>query len=470
MSEILAAVPGPLAFVILSVLAAIACRVVQRWRIVSGLIAAGVCMLLGWASMQLGADAPPVLLGRTWALDRPFVLLGREWAFTAANNAVLAFTCLACGLAFLAALPGQQGPFYYPFGMGVLSALIMSVTAQQYVYAVLFLWLAGILNVFVLSGGRPRATTGAVRILVFTSLAAMLLLVQSAYLAPDAEPDALHTAMLLAIVGFGMLLMMAPFHGQLVGAAAHTAPMVPVFYLSTFPPVIVHILFKLGELHPTVLNDLLLYDVYRWLGTATVALGGVAALAQRRWGYLVGCAILVDWGAGLIALGQGSAQGAVWMAEMLLWRALSLLLVGTGLTVVLRACGPEDDLARCGGLLRARPLAVLALVGGLLSLGGFPLTPGFVGRSALIGHLLTAHPETAWILILAGVGVCLGAVAGLLACMGPAPEGLVARPLPALLGTVVSALALWFVGTLTLHPEPWLALAAQMLGPRSVLP
>jgi formate hydrogenlyase subunit 3/multisubunit Na+/H+ antiporter MnhD subunit len=210
--------------------------------------------------------------------------------------------------------------------------------------------------------------------------------------------------------------------------------------------------------------------VYRWLGTATVVLGGVSALAQRRWGYLVGCAILVDWGAGLVALGQGSAQSAVWMAEMLFWRALSLLLVGAGLTVVLRASGLDDDIAGSGGLLRARPLAVLALIGGLLSLGGFPLTPGFLGRGALIGNLFSTHPETAWIVIAAGVGVCLGAVRGLVACMGPAPEGFDARPLPELLGTAVSALVLWLVGTLMLHPGPWLELAARALGSTPLLP
>ncbi|MBN1639783.1 MAG: hypothetical protein JXA09_01015 [Anaerolineae bacterium] len=470
MSDLLSALPGPLAFALLALLAASACYVLQRWRILSGSIAAAACLLLGWIGLQIASGAQPVLLGRAWAFDRPFLLLGREWAFTPSNSAVIAFMCLACGASFLAALSGPQGPFYYPFGMGVVSALIMSVTAQQYVYAVLFLWLASILNVFVLSGGRAHGTTGAVRLLVFTSLAAMLLLAQTAYLVPEADPEALHAATLLGVLGFGLLLMMVPFHGQLVGAAAHTAPMVPAFFLSTFPPVIVHTLLALGARYPALLDDQLLYDVYRLLGTAAVALGGISAFAQRRWGYLIGCALLVDWGAGLIALGLGSAEGRTWMVEMLLWRAPSLLLIGTGLTVVLRASGPEDDIARSRGLLRARLLAVLALIGGLLSLGGFPLTPGFVGRYALIGDLLTARPGTAWVLILGGVGVCLGAVRALLACLGPVPDEIDARRLPALLGTGVSAGALLLVGVLTLHPGPWLELAARMLGSRAFLP
>jgi formate hydrogenlyase subunit 3/multisubunit Na+/H+ antiporter MnhD subunit len=246
--------------------------------------------------------------------------------------------------------------------------------------------------------------------------------------------------------------------------------MVPVFVLSTMAPAAMHALTTLGDLYPAVLQNQLMFDIYRWLGTATVVLGGIAAAAQRRWGYLVGCALLVDWGAGLIALGLGTDQGMVWMIEMLAWRALSLLPVGIGLTVLVGATGPEDDIARSRGMLRARLLAVLALTGGLLSLGGFPLTPGFLGRWALIEQLLGEYPAAAWVLILGGVGVSLGALGGLAACLGPVPEDLETRRLPALIGTVISVVTLWLVGTLTLHPEPWIELATAMLGSPSFLP
>ena len=74
--------------------------------------------------------------------------------------------------------------------------------------------------------------------LALASVAVMPLLVVPGYFEPDAEPGAVHTATVLVVIGFGMLLMLVPFHGQLVAIAAHSAPMVPAFVLSAFPAVV----------------------------------------------------------------------------------------------------------------------------------------------------------------------------------------------------------------------------------------
>jgi formate hydrogenlyase subunit 3/multisubunit Na+/H+ antiporter MnhD subunit len=457
------ALPGPLFFTLSCLGVGVVCYLVHRWSLLSGLIAAAGCLLLGWISLRHASGESLKLFGRVWVLHQPFVLLGREWAFSPANLSVLTFVLFICGFAFLFALPAPQGWSFYPFGMGVLAALIMATTAQQYIYSILFLWLAAILAVFVLSGGRPGATTGAVRFLALTSLAVMPLLILPGYLVPDAEPDAIHTALVLMVIGFAVLLMVVPFHGQLVAIAAHAAPMVPAFMLSAFPPVVFHALFALGRSHPALLQDQLLFDACRWLGTAAVALGGLAAAGQRRWGYLVGYAALVDWGAGLIAFGQGSRQGVEWATQMLIWRALSLLLVGTGLTVIYKAMGKKDDMADCGGLLQRRLLGVLALIYGLFSLSGLPLTPGAAGRWPLIIRMLESEPATGWALILAGVGVSIGTLVGLRACMGPVPEGVEEDRFDSLVAMGFAFLALWLVVTFFLHPTPWLDMMQRVL-------
>jgi formate hydrogenlyase subunit 3/multisubunit Na+/H+ antiporter MnhD subunit len=417
--------PAPLFFFLAVALAAVVCYLVQRWSALAGLLAGASCLLLGWLSFQLALGAPGSSLA--WVSERSFILLGREWALDATNTAVLSFMFLASGLSFLAALPASQGSAYYPFSMGVLAALVLSVTAEQYIYSVLFLWLAVILAVFVLAGGRPRATTGALRFLALASLGVMLLLTVAGYL-PDIEPGALPTVRILVVLGFGLLLMLAPFHGQLVGIPAHTAPMVPAFMLSTFPPVVLYILFTLGSMNPSLFEDQLLFTVYRTLGTVTVAIGGIAAIGQRRWSYLVGYAILVDWGVSLIALGQGTVQGMTWAVQMLAWRTLSLLLVGTGLTILLRTTR-NDELEAYKGLMQRRLPAVLSLTVGLLSLAGFPLTPGFIGRWPVIVELLRGQPVTAWVVILSGASVAVGTLIGLKSCLGPSRSA--GRSLPA---------------------------------------
>ncbi|MBL7198896.1 MAG: hypothetical protein ISS56_01970 [Anaerolineae bacterium] len=461
--------PGPLFLFLAALTVAAICYFVHRWPLVAGVIAAGGCLALGWICLHQLSEEPPSFLGRVWVLDRPFVLWGREWAVTRATGALVAFILFTAGMSFLLALPASQGWSFYPFGMGVVAILVLAVTAQQYIYSVLFLWLAANLSVFVLAGGRPEGTVGALRFLALTSLAVMPLLILPRYLEPDAAPGALYTATILMTIGFGILLMVVPFHGQLVAMIAHAAPMVPAFVLSAFSPLVFQILFSLGQAHPPLLEDRLLFDACRWMGIATVALGGLAAMGQRRWEYLVGYATLVDWGAGLVALGQGTARGAEQAIQMVIWRAFSLTLVGTGLTIVLKAAGEKAEIADSGGLLRRRPVATLTLIIGLLSLAAFPLTPGAAGRWPLILDLLAADPRMGWTLILAGVGVCVGTLAGARACLGPPAPGLSERRLEAMIGLGFALLALWLVGYVFLHPEPWLGLMQEAFAGLSFL-
>jgi formate hydrogenlyase subunit 3/multisubunit Na+/H+ antiporter MnhD subunit len=116
-------------------------------------------------------------------------------------------------------------------------------------------------------------------------------------------------------------------------------------------------------------------------------------------------------------------------------------------------------------LLQRRLLGVLVLVSGLFSLAGFPLTPGAAGRWPLIASLLASEPRTAWVLILAGAGVSVGTLVGLLACLGPAKEeGAEKGRFDAVVAMGFAFLALWLVVTFTLHPKPWLDMAQRMLG------
>jgi formate hydrogenlyase subunit 3/multisubunit Na+/H+ antiporter MnhD subunit len=356
----------------------------------------------------------------------------------------------------------------------------------------------------------------------------MPLLILPGYLEPDAAgyvvvsragapplPDnAGQIATLLMTAGMAVLLMLVPFHGPLVAIGRHSAPMALPLMLTAYPTVVLHTLFRLWQAQPALMQAPLFFQACRSMGIAAAVLGGLAALGQRRWGALAGYATLVDWGAGLIALGQGTVGGIEWAVQMSIWRAWSLLLVGTGWSALSRAMGQRDDMERCGGLFRRMPLSVLALLVGLLSLAGSPLTPGGAGRWSLLAALIAggpglpparpewlarltgltpAQPGALYALLLAGLGIAIGALAGLRACLGaprrdapqdgeqtardartalkvaPAREPGEAHArrregLDAVVNAGVALLAIWLVGSLFLDPRPWLKLAQELLG------
>jgi formate hydrogenlyase subunit 3/multisubunit Na+/H+ antiporter MnhD subunit len=510
--------PGPLFFLLCTVGLATLAYLVHRWPFLSGMIAASGCLTLAWiAARQLSTEQLSIL-GRTLALERSLVVLGRTWALTQSSLAALVLVYGMAGLTFLLALPASQGWSFYSFGVGMLGVLSLAITAQQYVYAILFTWLAANLAVFVLAGGRPGETTAALRFLIFTSVAVMPLLVLPSYLEPDpggyvvvsrvdAPPlpdNAGQIATLLMAAGMAVLLMLVPFHGPLVAIGRHSTPMALPLMLTAFPTVALHTLLRLWQAQPALMESPLFFQACRSMGTAAAVLGGLAALGQRRWGALAGYATLVDWGAGLIALGQGTIGGIEWAVQMSIWRAWSLLLVGTGWTALSRAMEQRDDVERYGGLFRRMPLSVLVLLAGLFSLAGFPLTPGGTGRWPLLAALIAggpglpsarlgrlarltgltpAQPGALYALLLAGLGIAIGALASLRACLGGGAAGQAGTApgvalsqgagearawrregLEDVVSTGFALLAIWLVGSLFLAPRPWLTLARELIG------
>jgi formate hydrogenlyase subunit 3/multisubunit Na+/H+ antiporter MnhD subunit len=525
--------PGPLFFFVALVMLSALAYLLNRWRLLAGVVAAGGCLLLAWVALRQLSGEPLALpgqgidlLGQGVELAPTFELMGRTWALTEASRSGLGLVLFLSGLCFLFALPTPHGWAFYPFGLIMLGALAMAITAQQFVYALLFLWLAGCLSVFVLAGGRPGDTTAALRTLVFVSLGVMPLLLLQRYLPPDATgyvgvPGAPapgsgmqvgQTATLLMTAGLAITMMMVPFHGQLVAMGAHAAPMVLPFMLTVLPTVVLHTFFRLWEVHPALLSGQFAFDVCRWTGIAAVVLGGLGALGQRRWGALVGYVTLVDWGAGLMALGQGTRAGAEQIAQMLVWRAFSLLLVGVGWGTLYRDAGKRDDLAYCAEPVRCHPLGVVTLVLGLLSLAGFPLTLGGFGRWPLLDRAVMSQPVGDWpaatlALVLAGAAASVGIVIALGGCIlttdderqttddrrrttddgrptsvwamddGPEEKEIEEdasepaerkarrrRTVESLLGAAVSLLALWLIGGFFLRPGPWIELAQRLVG------
>ncbi|MBN1581360.1 MAG: hypothetical protein JXA89_11720, partial [Anaerolineae bacterium] len=168
----------------------------------------------------------------------------------------------------------------------------------------------------------------------------------------------------------------------------------------------------------------------------------------------------------LIALGQGTNTGLALATQMLVWRAFSLLLTGAGMSALFQATDKKDDLEHCSELLYRRPINVLTLALGLFSFAGFPLTPGAIARWPLILDLLTSDSSTAWILILAGAGICVGTLGGLRSCIvhpqtdsGQRRENRVHE----MVGLAFGLLALWIVGWLFLHSALWISILERVL-------
>jgi formate hydrogenlyase subunit 3/multisubunit Na+/H+ antiporter MnhD subunit len=192
-----------------------------------------------------------------------------------------------------------------------------------------------------------------------------------------------------------------------------------------------------------------------------------------------------------MALGLGTRAGAEQSVQLLVWRAFSLLLVGVGWGALFSAANKRDDLEQCAAPVRRHPLGVVAMVLGLLSLAGFPLTLGGFGRwplldRAVLNQPLADWPTTTLVLVSAAAAASVGIVGALGACVGTRDDGELTetegggegenggkpenrkgrrrRTLEMLLSAGMSLLALWLIGGFFLRPGPWIVLARRLVG------
>ena len=438
----------------------------RRWALLAASLASATALIM--ASLCLGStfDRPASVLGLEVILGEPMIVLGREFALELAGGFTLGFVCLIAAIAFLFAWRVSQGGLFLPLGLIILSLLNATVMIRHFLFAVLFLWIASIVAVFIVQGDRQDPSTGpfnrlraspgrgALRYLVMVSLAVPPLLITPWLIDLQAlNPDNLallrYAAVLLAI-GFAILLAVVPFHGWVSAVAADAPPVVAAFVFTATNAVVLLLMLDLLQSYAWLSEDPQVFRLLRLGGLLMTAVGGLLAFAQRDFGHLLGYVVLSDMGCTLVALGVASPAALTAALLQVAHRSVGLMLTAMGLAVVHHRAG-SDSFANLAGVARRLPLSTVGLVLGGLSLAGMPLTAGFPGRWAI--YRLLSSPNLALALLLSGAGVAFGYLRGLSVLLAPSPESNAKRE-PIIASLIILAmiiLCLW----LGLRPQ-WL--------------
>jgi len=416
-------IAGPLFLILLPLILALLVFVLRRWTLPAAFLASATALVMASLCLGLPLDRPVSVLGWQVALGEPMRVLGREFALGLAGRLALGFIWLIAALAFLFAWRLTQGDLFLPLGLVVLSLLGAAVMIRHFLFAVLFLWIASIIVVFIIQGEQQGLRRGALQYLVMVSLAIPPLLITPWLIELHAvNPDNLaflrYAAVLLAI-GFAILLAVAPFHGWVSAVATDAPPVVAAFVLTTTNAVVLLLMLDLLQSYPWLPEDPQVFRLLRLGGLLMAVVGGLLAFAQRDFGRLLGYAVLSDMGCTLVALGVASPAGLTAALLQVAHRSVGLMLAAMGLAVVRHHAG-SDTFDSLHGVARRLPLSTAGLALGGLSLAGMPLTAGFPVRWAI--YRLSSAPGLGLALLLSGAGVALGYLRGLSAILDPSTE------------------------------------------------
>ncbi len=460
-------IAGPLLLIGLPLIAAAVIYPLRRWSLLTATMASATSLLLGLVCLRLPLDAPSTVWRWTVQLGQPVVVLGRELALQPAGASVLGFTFLLSAAIFLLAGVIPQGHLFPPMSLAMLSMIGASILVRHPLFTVLALWLAVILAAFFIQGDRHDSVRGALRYVTMHTLAIAPFLITSWLLDLHLEnPDSvapLRTLTILLSLGFGILLAIVPFHGWITAVAKDAPPLGSALLFTVGNLAVLLLLADLVQRHPWLLEDPLLLQGLTWGGLLTLGLGGIMAWVQRDFGHLLGYGTLSDMGGMLMALGTGTELGMKAAVTLILFRAISLVVIGIGLSAIRHQRG-SDAFSDMEGMARQRPLATATLILGGLSLAGLPPLAGFAGRWQLLNFFATEHTNWCWLIFLAGWGVAFGYLRGLRATLSSPPKPIEhpSSPEP-LISIIVAVAAIILAATLGSNPRPILTLAARIV-------
>ncbi len=217
-------------------------------------------------------------------------------------------------------------------------------------------------------------------------------------------------AFCLLLVGLSFKLGVVPFH-QWVPDVYQGAPTPITAYLSVGSKSagvlvtwrVIQPFLASPVLNPTAISVLLI------LAGATLLLGNLAALGQSNFKRLLAYSSISHGGFLLLALATQPHKFSLKPAEVVsyyLAAYLFMTLLCFAVLVIINRTQQSDDLTAFDGLAKRSPFLAFALLIGVVSLAGVPLTAGFLGKFFVFA--LAVDSSYLWATLIAIAGAVAG--------------------------------------------------------------
>jgi NADH-quinone oxidoreductase subunit N len=354
--------------------------------ILGGSFAIGLALIAQFvpieAAMRVGAYSLKI--------DSSLTILGRVLFIPAPEGSLLALIYGAAALWFFGAEAAKTATRIVPFGLMITALMVASIAVEPFLYAALFIEMAILIAIPLLTSIYRPPGRGVVRFLIYQTLAMPFILLAGWLLAGvEASPGDLALAAQSAAMlgmGFAFLLAIFPLYNWVPLLMEESSPYIVGFLLWILPTIT--IIFGAGFLdrYSWLRSSPQLIIALRSAGLLMVVTGGLWAAFQHHLGRIMAYGAIAETGFSLLALSLDSRLGIPILFLLIPARALGLAVWSLSLTVIKE----NVETMRFGtvqGILRITPLASAGMVLAALSTSAFPLLAGFPARLALWENL-----------------------------------------------------------------------------------
>lgn len=330
---------------------------------------------------------------------------GRSLLFQPAEGPLLTIIYGAVALWFFGAEAARSAKRLVPIGFMITALMVASIAVEPFLYAALFIQMAILLAIPLMTSLYTAPSKGITRFLVYQTLAMPFILLAGWLLGGvEASPGDLalvtESASILGL-GFAFLLAIFPLYTWIPMLAEEVSPYILAFLLWILPTVTIIFCAGFIDRYSWIRTSPQLITALRLGGLAMLVTGGVFAAFQRNLARIMSYGAIAETGFSMLALSLDVRIGIPVLFLLIPARALGLAVWSLAVTVIK---GHVETL-RFGatqGILRILPFAGAGMIIAALSTSAFPLLAGFPGRLALWENL--AHDSLTAALWM-GIGV-----------------------------------------------------------------
>jgi formate hydrogenlyase subunit 3/multisubunit Na+/H+ antiporter MnhD subunit len=319
-------------------------------------------------------------------IDSSLTVLGRVLLIQPFEGSLLALIYGAAALWFFGAEASGRATRIVPLGYMIIGLMVASIAVEPFLYAALFIEMAILISIPMLTSIYRPPGKGVVRFLIYQTLAMPFILLAGWLLAGvEASPGdsdlAAQSGAMLGL-GFAFLLAIFPLYNWIPLLLEEISPYTVGFLLWILPTMTV--IFGAGFLdrYSWLRSSTQLLLALRYVGLLMVVTGGVFAAFQRHLGRIMAYGAIAETGFSILALSLDLRLGIPILFLLIPARALGLAVWSLSLTII-RENVETMRFGAARGVLRITPLAGAGMIVATLSTAAFPLLAGFPARLAL---------------------------------------------------------------------------------------
>jgi formate hydrogenlyase subunit 3/multisubunit Na+/H+ antiporter MnhD subunit len=376
---------APVIWIILPIGIGVLLLFINNQRVLS-LLGGVIATLLAVAAQFVPIELAMNLGSISLKIDSSFTILGRTLLIQPAEGTLLALIYGAVALWFFGSEASKSATRLVPMGFMITALMVASIAVEPFLYAALFIEMAILLAVPMLTSVYHPPSKGILRFLIYQTLAMPFILLAGWLLGGvEASPGDLalvaQSATMLGL-GFAFLLAIFPLYNWVPMLSEEVSPYVLGFLLWILPTITIIFCAGFLDRYSWLRSAPQLTTALRLAGLSMLVTGGLFAAFQRNLARIMSYGAIAETGFSILALSLDLRLGIPILFLLIPARALGLAVWSLSVTVI----KDQMKIMRFGavqGILRIMPFAGIGMIIATLSTSAFPMLAGFPARLAL---------------------------------------------------------------------------------------